>query len=672
MALKQDYNQQEQLISKLNFSYDPLQLFGSLRMYADLNIKSDQLKQAYYDANKKFPFQILIRGDGNCFYRSFMLSYLFTILIQKNNKEILKLFKQVIDLKNLYYRIENITQNEINFSNQFKCSFLQFWINLFIKYQTQIKKTHKYELIDLFLDYNREPFVDVATIIICRNIIFDKFQYLLTDPNYCFFITDESRQNSPKNLELYGQEAEDVIIPIAAKAFEVDLIVKNIYRINQEIFSDEYEYKFDENTKSNIVSVLFTKGHYNCLFTNEVCQIDSQAILWPQENQQVIVQTQCQQIFNNQQYLQMKNPIILDAESNQKNTIAVSNQGQENIKEVYYSQEEQLVELLQQFTCKTCNKITDGVIILIQNETLNLQSCLQCMKQNKSKLQEQIKSKYKSVKKNIKSKQKCQKCKIQVNFIKRFENKTIILLLFNSTEYYCVDCLKEAYQKELVYKPIEYQFYQFTEPFSKQYKCVECKTNQQKICFVIKYKNNDYNSFYLIICQNCFFDEQYDLFFKKLNQIQQKIFGPINNFFDQCQKCYKSRQVFKSQDNKNFCLSCWSVQIKQEKERKEYFNQLQVQAYQAISQQLLCIYCLSSKNADDLDFEVQTPQQNQQPYTCYLCKRCILMIFKFQNLQIEKKFKINLNYFQSEIELIALFNIEIIRQIVLKNQKIKN
>ncbi|KAL4428731.1 hypothetical protein ABPG74_001885 [Tetrahymena malaccensis] len=665
MAQKQDYSKQQSIIDKLNFSYQPLQLFGSLRQYADQNIKSEQLKQAYYDAFNKFPQQILIRGDGNCFYRSFMLCYLFTIFIQKNSTDLLKLFHKVLNLSTLIYIIENITQDQINLTEEFKYSFLNFWIRVFIKYQTLLKQNQKFELMELFTEYNCEPFVDAATIIICRNIILDKFLYLLTDPNYCFFITDESRDSSPKNLKLYGQEAEDVIIPIAAKAFEIDLIVKNIYRINQEIFQDEYEYKFEDSIKSNIVSVLFTKGHYNSLFTNEICSINSQAILWPQEDKQETIQMQQECRFNDyQQQQQIEIQQKKDFQSNQENKLVVNNLSQKIIEKVCYSLEQQ-EELLEYFACKTCNRIIDGYIILTQNKAQKIQQCLKCMSIYLKQMEEQTKKTYKRVDKNMKKIIKCKNCETGLNYFKRFKIKSYILL----RDHYCINCLDQKYQEKEIYKPIEYQVYQFRdESFSQNYICFECKKNMSKLNFVIRYRNHADFSFYFITCNQCFIQKYY-LFFNKLNQVQKQ-YGPINNFFDKCKQCQQINQVFKLQDGQELCLSC--IKTKLERKGELDLNQLLVYIYQTIYQKHLCINCLSYKTEDDSNFEVLTPKQNQNTYKCILCQRCILRIFKFKNVNVEKKFKIFPFYFQREIELQFLFSISQVKEMVLTKDKIKN
>ncbi|KAL4488527.1 hypothetical protein ABPG72_013095 [Tetrahymena utriculariae] len=264
-----------------DFKHSSLQTFGRMSQYADANISNQQLKEAYHKSEENFPYQILIRGDGNCFYRSFMINIMFMIIIQQNTTEALKIFKKVFKLNRLQYKLDKFNESQVDLTPEFKLYFLHFWISKFVECHSVLGQQQKYDLKNIFEDYNQLPFVDVATVVICRNIILNKFNFLLKDPSYCFFITEESQVNSPKYLLQYGQEAEDIIIPIAAKAFEVDLKVKNIYRDQQQIFTDLFEYKNDENKVSNIVSVLFTKGHYNCLFEKQLYDESTEKFNWP-------------------------------------------------------------------------------------------------------------------------------------------------------------------------------------------------------------------------------------------------------------------------------------------------------------------------------------------------------------------------------------------------------
>ncbi|KAL4474637.1 hypothetical protein ABPG73_016140 [Tetrahymena malaccensis] len=287
-----DQHNLEKNMKHFNFKHCSLQTFGRLSQYADSNINNQQIKEAYHKSDEDFPYQILIRGDGNCFYRSFMINIMFKIIINQDVTDALNMFKRVFKLKNLEYNLDKYNESKINLTSEFKMYFLHFWISKFIDCHKILGQQQQYDLKNVFEEYNQLPFVDVSTVVICRNIILNKFNLLLRDPSYCFFITEESKVNSPKILLQYGQEAEDVIIPIAAKAFQVDLQVKNIYRNQQKIITELFEYKFEDNKKSNTVTVLFTQGHYNCLFEKQLYDQSTDKFIWPQQE---IIQIEQQQ-----------------------------------------------------------------------------------------------------------------------------------------------------------------------------------------------------------------------------------------------------------------------------------------------------------------------------------------------------------------------------------------
>ncbi|EAR85541.2 peptidase C65 otubain protein (macronuclear) [Tetrahymena thermophila SB210] len=300
-----DQHKLEINMKHFDFKHSSLQSFGKLSQYADSNINNQQLKDAYHKSDENFPYHIQIRGDGNCFYRSFMINIMFMVIIQQNIEDALKIFQKVFKLKQVQYKLEKFNENQIDLTPEFKLHFLHFWMSKFIDCHRVLRLQQKYDLKKLFEEYNQHPFVDVSTVVICRNIILNKFNFLLKDPSYQYFITEESKANSPKYLLQYGQEAEDVIISIAAKAFQVDLKVKNIYRNHEGIFTDQFEYKFDENKVSNVVSVLFTKGHYNCLFEKQLLEQSIEKFNWPIEE---VVQVE-QQI---QQYQQQDDNLELE------------------------------------------------------------------------------------------------------------------------------------------------------------------------------------------------------------------------------------------------------------------------------------------------------------------------------------------------------------------------
>ncbi|KAL4469085.1 hypothetical protein ABPG72_007764 [Tetrahymena utriculariae] len=280
----QIYNQIQKLLNDQNFHNQMNSLYDleAQQKYGNCNLEfSETEKKRYFNSSMKvevkkisqeFPKFIDVRGDGNCFYRSVILSFLLQVFRPIENdmnpeiqiKAILRLLRQVYNLENCIKKYKmnlpyNITEAQIiSFQNLFLTNILRFLDELLSG--QDVSKS----IIDALNNFN---LLDFSSVIICRYMIFKQFLLHKSNPSLSQFRDQDIIKNIEQLLLKYGTQAEDMIIKLAAEAFQCNLIVQNLYQIGSDVISNQLIFKTltEQNQISLNVPVLYLNGHYMCL-----------------------------------------------------------------------------------------------------------------------------------------------------------------------------------------------------------------------------------------------------------------------------------------------------------------------------------------------------------------------------------------------------------------------
>ncbi|KAL4472294.1 hypothetical protein ABPG72_011655 [Tetrahymena utriculariae] len=228
---------------------------------------------------------LTVRGDGNCFYRSFIVSYILKVSQIESCEYLSLLIKVVQGLKEINYIyeqnkeevfneetfkssvfsfessntleeaqenivnsnkkpfqkqtnynqktektepciVENISKNPKNNQNEeIKTIVISFLLHMLINK----KKQNHFSVADFLEFYNNNPQLDFSLIIICKNLLLVEYEHMKQDNDSKFFIDDSMTNEITNMLLIYGQSASDLVFPLAARAFKCKLQVQNIY-----------------------------------------------------------------------------------------------------------------------------------------------------------------------------------------------------------------------------------------------------------------------------------------------------------------------------------------------------------------------------------------------------------------------------------------------------------
>ncbi|KAL4499662.1 hypothetical protein ABPG72_017202 [Tetrahymena utriculariae] len=250
---------------RVNPLYQDLSIYNikNLEGYSKF-YKSELMLDSISKISLKYKIWLGIRGDGNCFYRSIIILYFLELFNSNDFKEVDTFITRVKSMKNIKINsIEDEPDTEM----------LQYILICFLYHLKNMKQQQKIVDMEYIIEqYNSRPEVDLAAIVICRNLIFKSFQIHQNHPNFSFFIEEQMKSQIPEMLLKYYEYAEDIIIPLASQAFRCNLLVQNLYRQSQtSINTEQLLYQpFDQRLPIfTTLNVLFTKGHYESLITKD-------------------------------------------------------------------------------------------------------------------------------------------------------------------------------------------------------------------------------------------------------------------------------------------------------------------------------------------------------------------------------------------------------------------
>ena len=211
-----------------------------------------------------------VRGDGNCFYRSFALTYIeYSLNIPKENIRILTLMnfiannnKKIIETCSIQslYKHKLFPKTMQNLPEE----LLQI-LKLIYMY-SQNRKNNQRNIADKLKEcFNKIPYFDEGIIIVFRALAKEAFNYFKNNPQKDLSISTvlPMLEINIDEISIYGVEAEQIIIQLLSRFLEVTTIVNYIEK-NQKNNSNNPKLLQDVlgNGELNL-HIYYRRGHYD-------------------------------------------------------------------------------------------------------------------------------------------------------------------------------------------------------------------------------------------------------------------------------------------------------------------------------------------------------------------------------------------------------------------------
>ncbi len=280
------YNLKKCKFSNLDIQYNKVGPISSLEHYIEYKF-SDFLK-----ANKPImQIELLektiyrwrnICGDGNCFYRAVMFSYLEYILINNKNEEFLNLIKQIHNFILMEKFRELFEKNNIDYKFLLKALFFILYI-----YENKIKyEFSKYEMFIILLNNCRD--VDLGLVFFLRIKIWEfieanKEKIYSREFNVKMGnLLSEKYQGEDENHFLWDKFYEENLLKLFSDAENIIIYVTPlILNINLKIFTFEIGNNICD--KFNLIRchlpdrhtafLFYRKIHYDLIYSKEYFEI---------------------------------------------------------------------------------------------------------------------------------------------------------------------------------------------------------------------------------------------------------------------------------------------------------------------------------------------------------------------------------------------------------------
>lgn len=284
LIFEQNFNQlQINLNRKFNNIENASQIY-QLAQFAN-EYENEAIKKKIFELSASIPFYRKIRGDGNCFFRAVAINYIerkiidvdlqnlknsdFFIFIQNIAEKKIKIYSFLMCAND--YELENILMK-----NLFLDNYLKNKLSIILKKKLEmlsdeyhpnlgkINKTIKEEFITML---NKDKLFDLALIAMIRSIVIQNLFEKKDDPLYSPFMFDF--ENLKSALINYGQEAENLIITLAADAFNSKIIINMIHvdynTPNRSVTLSIQEFipLNEQKVTTQDINLFFRPGHYD-------------------------------------------------------------------------------------------------------------------------------------------------------------------------------------------------------------------------------------------------------------------------------------------------------------------------------------------------------------------------------------------------------------------------
>ncbi|KAL4504540.1 hypothetical protein ABPG72_009986 [Tetrahymena utriculariae] len=285
------------------------QMMSSLYNYSKVNNASNnKMLQEYENWNQQFPCQLAVKNDGNSFYRSLLLQYILHVVLSQDKSKLEQVINQIMDIPTLKHNqdyLQALSDEDIKY-----CVIL-FLITNFQKIQNK----KMFSLIDFYQSYNQNPLIDISSVIIIRNILYYFYLKIKQSGNYKGWIYTFEQQKNHIKLLKDGAEAEQQIMILSSRAFEIKLFVLTFFSSeNGKIDSQLNELFMQQEEYETYIYLIQQNQQYNVLFDlefmrkNEIfflkfldVEEDDQILIYFEKDGQVVKQVS--ELVNDQKQL---------------------------------------------------------------------------------------------------------------------------------------------------------------------------------------------------------------------------------------------------------------------------------------------------------------------------------------------------------------------------------
>lgn len=258
----------------------PLEIFSE--EYKDWNIK-----QKLNKIRENFPFMRKIRGDGNCFYRSLGLLFLETIFNRPINIENWKFHEVSHLIGDLFRKNIELIPCKPEKSSPIPREFLTdlddlrklliFYLSSLLKAKINTENSafprvnlrKPWTMTRKIVEFLNDSLVfDLAMCVLMRSLVHNFMRKHRNNEKYQDFFYDFEK--ILEIIEIYGVEAEDVIIPMSANAVNCNINV-NVLDASAGNFVENYTpIAGGINGKTlPTLNLFFRPGHYDVLYGKE-------------------------------------------------------------------------------------------------------------------------------------------------------------------------------------------------------------------------------------------------------------------------------------------------------------------------------------------------------------------------------------------------------------------
>ncbi|KAL4456111.1 hypothetical protein ABPG74_014072 [Tetrahymena malaccensis] len=187
-------------------------MMSSLYNYFKINkITNIKMLQEYEQWNQSFPCQLVVKSDGNSFYRSLLLQYILHVVLSQDKQKLEQVINQIMDIPTL--KRSNQDDFQILNDEDIKYCVILFLVTNFQKIQNK----KMFSLIDFYQSYNQNPLVDISSVIIIRNILYYFYLKIKQSGNYRGWIDTFEQQKNHIKLLKDGAEAEQQIMILSSR-----------------------------------------------------------------------------------------------------------------------------------------------------------------------------------------------------------------------------------------------------------------------------------------------------------------------------------------------------------------------------------------------------------------------------------------------------------------------
>lgn len=250
-----------------------------------------EIRKKIKELSLEIPFFRPIRGDGNCFYRAVGFAFLeqiylkFWYYIHKGEKdnELLDFLKILLSKKVPLLVCKISETSNANSYRILKEFFHNQQILLYVFLRECCKLMMKVATAESFKDVMKSleeaieenHLFDISLIVAMRSLLYFTLQSNLTQENYSPFLA--SPEEFLEKLSIFGEEAENILIPISSDALGRIILIHMLHKNNltgsPEILTEKYGPLLAKPgeilKKYEVISLYFRPGHYDLGYEKE-------------------------------------------------------------------------------------------------------------------------------------------------------------------------------------------------------------------------------------------------------------------------------------------------------------------------------------------------------------------------------------------------------------------